>query len=193
MLGGDALDLGLLRHEQRLVAVEGAAHALDHGEQARVRAGRQHHGVPLVVLGDDELVLDELIDEGVGHLLEPSADGLQLLERAELEREALQGRHDGGQVAELGGAERHEAEALAVLALDLSLGLEGDEGLAQRRAADAELGGELHLVDPLAGLHESGPHPGEELLAHLRAQVLAFDGHRPSPFCVAPPLAQPMG
>ena len=108
---------------------------------------------------------------------EPAPDRAQVVDGAQLEGEALECGHHGSEVLELLGAERDEPEALAVLARDLALALEGDERLAQRGAADAELGGQLHLVDALAGLHVARAHPREQLLANLRAKVLAFDRH----------------
>ena len=68
--------------------------------------------------------------------------------------------------------------------------LEGDQRFAQRGAADAELGGELHLVDALAGLHVARSHACEQFLAHLRAKVLAFDRHLSSSFRAARPSRQ---
>ncbi len=64
VLGGDAFDLDVFGHEQRLVAVERAAHVVDHGQEPGVRQADSNHAVPLVVLVMDELMLHELIGEG---------------------------------------------------------------------------------------------------------------------------------
>ena len=58
--------------------------------------------------------------------------------------------------------------------LEGAVGEQPEHGLAQRRAADAEVGRQVDLVDPGARRQAAVDHPGEDLGAHVRAQRLAL-------------------